>query len=564
MKNRMKWYVLPVLLTGLLIMTSACSYEGLAAAEMGLQDGSLSAQAVSEDSDSLVPLEDAVSEDSDSPVLLAQSGDTPLTHLEVLMPFMPWSFDTRMAGHPSNDQVARLVFQNLFRLCYDTAMPVPELAASWEFGDDTSVLNITVIGGAAFHNGDPLTAHDVAFTLTRLGQTEWPEPFFEMVDHAVSHDDYNLTLYLRYPFAPILHNLAHLSFGIIPMNHYLEVGTDYFAQNPIGSGAFKFVDHIDDGLLRSILLARFDGYIGSLPVIESITIRHGGFEPADMFYEISSGTADIAIDFPVIHPDELAEAYEDPNIFILRRPSAALDFIWLNTMQPYLDNPLVRRAIAYAIDNEAILEQVYLGRGIITHTALPTNAFGFVEMPPFTTNLDRARELLTEAGLYPQGFETVIWYNIPNMQRRDIAEIVQQNLRQLNIDVRIEAFEWGDYLTYSGEGLHHMLLLGWIVVTGEADYGLFSLFHSSRFGNDGNRAFFYNAELDYLLETARAHPDLEVRRELYARALRIIHDEAPVVMLRQNEHIVAVSPRIGEFSLNPHGFHNFAVIGIVD
>ena len=563
MKNKMKWCLLPALLIGTLILANSCSYHGLVAAEMGLPVVASAAGVDSEDSDALELLDEIISEDSDLPALTAQPDETRLTHLEVVMPFMPWSFDTRNAGFSGNDQVARLVFQNLFRLSYDTSTPIPELAESWEFGDDTSVLNLTIISGAVFHNGDSLTAHDVAFTLTRLGQTEWPEPFFEMVDHAVAHDDYNLTLYLRYPFAPILHNLAHLSFGIIPMNHYLEVGTDYFAQNPIGSGAFKLVDYIvDDGMLRILLFARFDGYTGNFPVLESITLRHVGFGAGALFYEVSNGLADIAVGFPVVGLDELAEAYEDPNVVILRRPSVTLDFIWLNTMQPYLDNPLVRRAIAYAIDTEAILEEVYLGRGIITHTALPTEAFGFVEMPPFTTNLDRARELLTEAGLYPGGFDTVIWYNIPNMQRRDIASLIQQNLRPLNINVSIEGFEWVDYLIYSGEGLHHMLILGWINAVSEADYGLFTLFHSSRFGDDGNRAFFYNAELDYLLETALAHPDPEIRKELHARALQIIHEEVPIIMLRQSEQIVAAQPHIGEFTLNPIGFHNLAAIGI--
>ena len=492
------------------------------------------------------------------------------THLEVLVPSIAVSMDPVGSNDSASAEFSRLVYQTLFRLDYNTFEPLFELATSYEF-EGPQTLHLSIREGVTFHNGDPLTAHDVAFSLTRAGASVEMEIIFGIIDYAEAHNDTDLTLHLNIPFAPILRHLAHPGGGVVPMNHFNDVGEEAFRASPVGSGQFMFVDFVVGSHYD---LARFDDYSGVMPVLETIRFRVVP-EPSVRLIEVSDGTADVALG---IAPADIVVAEADPNVNFMRRLSMGIDLIWFNTLEEHpmrrnddgtyevnpLANPLVRQAINYAFDTEAVVANVFLGAGAINHTALPPGAFGFVEQPPFDTNLDRARELLEEAG-FADGFETNIWWNAGNPQRETIAQMMQFALAPLGIDVTIETLEWGDYLQRSGEGREHdMLILGWITVTGDGDYGLFPLFHSDNFGMPGNRGFLYSPELDALLLAGREELSEAGRLAIYAEALAYLRQNAPIVMLRSGEALVAVNPNLRNVVLNPTLSHNWGTAYFVD
>ena len=103
---------------------------------------------------------------------------------------------------------------------------------------------------------------------------------------------------------------------------------------------------------------------------------------------------------------------------------------------------------------------------------------------------------MKEAG-YPNGFKTTIWVNDNNI-RKDIATILQDQFRAIGIDLTIETLEWGAYIDRTARGEHEMFLLGWVTVTGDADYGLYPLSIHSAHGRTGNRSFYSNPEVDKL------------------------------------------------------------------
>ena len=257
-------------------------------------------------------------------------------------------------------------------------------------------------------------------------------------------------------------------------------------------------------------------------------------------------------------------AETDPNVNLMRRATMGMDLIWMNTQRPHLNDWRVRQAINYAFDTEAVMNIVFMGAGRINHTPLPHGVFGFAEQPPFTFYPDRARELLQEAGFYPRGFDLEIWWNVPNAQRREVAEVMQFFLAPLNINVEVIGMEWGDYLQRSGDGEHDMMILGWTATTGDADDVLYPLFHSDNFGMPGNRGFLYNPELDRLIETGRTELDENRRKAIYAEALALLRHEAPIVMLRTGEALVAVSPNMRNMTLSPLLHHNWGTVYFVD
>ncbi|MCL1996477.1 MAG: ABC transporter substrate-binding protein [Defluviitaleaceae bacterium] len=485
------------------------------------------------------------------PGVTPPAGGTTQTELMVLTPSLAVSFDPIQSNDSASAEFARLIYSTLVLMDYDTFEVLPGLATSWDLPDPQTV-NMQIRSGVTFHNGDPLTAHDVAFSLERAGASVQMAPILGMIDTVVAHDNYNVTIHLDIPFVPILRHLSHPAAAILPMNYLLEVGEDEFANAPIGSGAFMF-DHLVIGDQQ--VKVRFDNYWGNVSQLERITFRVVP-DPSTRLIEVSTGTADIAMG---LAPGDLAGAEADPNVTVMRRPNLGTDFIWMNTQRPYLNNPLVRQAINYAFDTQAAIDVVWMGAGAIAHSPVMPIVWGFVEQPPFETNLDRARELLAEAG-YPDGFSTSIWWNAPNVQRQQVSEMMQFTLAQIGIDLSIETMEWATYLERSDVGEHDMMIIGWTTVTADIDYALFPLLHSSNYGPPGNRGFWSTPELDALLEAGRAETDDAARMEIYAEAQAIIRAEAPMLVLRQGEILMAVNPNLRGLELNPNLSHNHATI----
>ena len=487
---------------------------------------------------------------------------TTRTHLDVLTASIAVSMDPIGSNDQPSAEFSRLKYQTLFRLDYATFEPNPTvLVESFEF-DGPQILHLTIAQGITFQNGDPLTAHDVAFSLTEAGESVEMAILFDVIDHAVAHNDTDVTLYLNIPFAPILAHLAHPGGSITPMNYIQTYGREHFRENPVGSGSFQLVEFV---VGSHWTMERFDGYSGHMPVIETITFTIVP-DASVRLMEVSAGNADAALG---LAPADLAGAEADPNVQLIRLATMGVDLLWINCM-PHADhprrdhnpfyNPLVRQAINYAIDTEAIWNLVWFGLGNVSHTALPPGAWGYVTQEPFTTDINRARELLTEAGYYPAGFDIEIWWNTPNAQRQQMAEMIGFALAPLNINAEIITLEWGEYLERGGAGEHDLMILGWTTVTGDADYGLYPLFHSSNFGMPGNRSFWYSPELDDLLEAGRAETDPVVRAQIYADALRLIRENPPIVMLRSGGQGIALAADMRNMILNPTLSHNWATV----
>ena len=135
-------------------------------------------------------------------------------------------------------------------------------------------------------------------------------------------------------------------------------------------------------------------------------------------------------------------------------------------------------------------------------------------------------------------------------QRMDIAVIIQETLKQLNIDVKIEVLELGAFLDKTASGEQEMFILGWSNPTGDADYGMYALFHSSQFGTAGNRSFYKNEKVDQLLDDGRKESDDAKRLEMYKEAQQLIIDDAPVGFVHHAEYLIGVSDKVKGFDMD--------------
>lgn len=484
---------------------------------------------------------------SRAPLSVARSQEN--NGITVALSSLPWSFDPAQQSDASATFVHRQIYNTLLEINPESFEIMPSLAINWDM-PDAQTINVELRRGVTFHNGAPLTARDVQFSLIHTAQSSAGGVILDMISAVTMHDDYNLTIHLEYPFAPVLRHLAHVNASILSAAA-IERGHDLNYDNPIGTGPYMFEELLWD---EALVLTRNPNYWGEPTTIETLTIR----EIPDSHIRLLSaevGEVDIAIGISI---EDIPLVEKSPNLSLMRTPNFTVQYIGFNVQREPFNNPLVTQAINYALDIDAINEAALLNTGSVARAPITDITWGFAETEPFATNPDRARELLAEAG-FSDGFQTTIWLNHGNMQRLHIAEMVQFQLHEIGIDVRIELIDWAAFLDLIAQGEHDMFVLGWGTSTGDADRGLYPLFHSSMHGA-GNYTFHSDSLIDALLEASREEIDPDLRREIYRKIFEQLRENPSMVPLQQGEMIAAVFHDVRGYNISPFGDHNISQI----
>ena len=474
------------------------------------------------------------------------------THLNWAHGAYPPAMDPTLTNDMPSAQLMKLVYNRLFIQDFDMNLH-GELAESWDFIDAQTV-RIQIRQGVTFHNGQPLTAEDVAFSLNRASVSPQVAVIMNMIDRAEVTGPYEVVLHLEFPFAPILAHLAHTAASIVSKEVVERLGDTAHSDAPVGTGPFMVTEMITGDRVE---LRRHDDFWGGafheFPVLETITVRVIPDESMRAL-ELAAGAVDLISNVGFMDFERLTNM-ADINTFLL--PNLSTNFVGFNAQRAPFDDVRVRQAVAYAIDNEALLANVHRGLTTPVNGPLADAVWGSIsgELPGFPYNPERAIELLTEAG-FPNGFNTTIWLN-ETVERTTIATIVQAQLRMVGIEVEIQILEWGAYLERTGLGEHDMFILGWVSVTGDPDYGLFPTYHSSSWGIPGNRARYANPRADELIELGRTETDSARRLAYYREAQEIIAFEVPTMWLNQGSERFATGSEWLGLRLHPAGHHSF-------
>ena len=453
--------------------------------------------------------------------------------------------------HKANDQPSSRVTRQIYDTLIDQTEKLelaPGLAESWKQIDEKT-WEFKLRQNVKFHNGETFKASDVKFTFGRLVDpaTKAPGAFIMgQLDKVEVVDDYTVRLVTKAPFAPILAHLAHTATSILSEKAVTTAG-DKYAETPVGTGPFKFVNwttgaHVD--------LARFDGYWGEKAKADTVRFR-AIKEGSTRAIELETGAVDIVY---TIEPQDYERMKAENKVQLLRDKTLSTNYIGFNTQKAPYDKVEVRQAINHALNVDEIVKHVLLNIGEKATSPISNLVWGAnTELKGYAFDVNKAKELLTKAGL-PNGFKTTIWTN-DNPTRMKIAEVVQSQLKKINIDVTIEVVEWGKYLADTAAGKHDMFILGWVAVTGDADYGLFPLFHSSQFGSPGNRTMYKNDKVDQLLDKGRTTGNQADRLAAYKEAQQIILQDAPWLFLNIGEEVNGLKKGVTNFVAHPAGHH---------
>lgn len=465
----------------------------------------------------------------------------------------PTTLDAPLATDSPSGTVARHVVETLFDYTPDGKI-VPLLVERYSFSSDRRVLTLNLRRGIKFHDGTDFNAEAVKFNLERLISPELASAFAFLLRGRVSTfevvDAYTLRLRMPEPFAPVLAHLSHSSTAIQSPAAIRRLGASY-RDNPVGTGPYKF-DRWQKG--QFVELVRNDEYWGKKPAIERLRFLAVP-EATTRMALVETGQAHVAVRVP---PQDVQRLNARPEIDVVTTPSVRTIYFYFNQTKKPFDDVRVRKAFNHAINKDEIVKFVLGGFGRASDAPISPGIFGYSKIGSYSYNPELARQLLAQAGYNAQNPLRITLHS-PNgryLQDIRVAEAVQSQLRAVGVQAQIQTLEWGAYLAATNQPRERneiqIAMLGWGTVTGDADYGLFGLFHTSQQAPNGfNRGFYSNPRLDRVLEQARVATNPQARQQLYKTAMQIIYNDVPWVFLHSEQQVTAIRREVQGFVVHP-------------
>jgi len=456
-----------------------------------------------------------------------------------------FSFDPHIGKETTAIQVTGNIYDTLVTVDGDMNV-LPMLATEWERISDLEY-EFTIREGVKFHDGSPFTVEDVKFSLERAINSPQVAYITDFMEKVEIKDENTIKITTHEPYAATLLNLTHPAAGMVS-KAYTESQDKILESAPMGTGPYKFVEWRQGDYVK---LTAFDEYWGGKPETKNLVMRIIP-ENAQRTIALELGEVDVAYD---ILPNDVSKIKENADLAMMEIPALTSFTVAFNLSKPALENKLVREAIRLAIDSQVIVDSIYYGAGEVAHSMIPPGAFGFQKDVKIEPNLERAKELLVEAG-FPDGFKTNIYVN-DNQTRVEMCQVIQDQLKKIGIDMEIKVLEFGTFIEKCNAGEQDMMLAGWTTSTADADYTYFAQFHSSKFGSQGNRVFVDIPGMDALLEAARGSGDADERMDLYSQVEDILTAESIHRPLLYTTVNAGTSAKLNDFVLIPNGYHRY-------
>lgn len=459
-------------------------------------------------------------------------------------------FDPAILTFSTGFVIAQQMFDSLAEITPSGEI-VPSLAERWDVSDDGLTYTFHIRPGVKFHNGDPLTAEDVKFTIDRIRDPETQSPrigIYAVVESVEATDELTVVIRLKEPFAPLLSALADITAGIVSKSAVGAAGADFYRQ-PVGTGAFMMKEW-NEG--QYVELVRFDEYWdGDKPYLDGITFTFNNDDNARAA-ALRAGDIDFLYDAPV----PLKEILEgDPSVEIYA-PEGQMAWLYflVNPHKAPFDDVRVRQAIFEAIDRQQLADLCYPGLSTALNAGfLPAGYWAANPEVMYTGNVEKAKGLLEEAG-YGDGFS----FTINSLTGWDFqnctAQGIQEQLRPLGIEIEVRILEAGQLTgeasaadKTSNEAFEAMIL----GFSGTIDPD--ERFQQSFMPGGGtNWGGFTDDELAEIVTKARQTFDRDERAELYRQAQHRLAEVGPYAFLYSYHKLDAAQSYVKDYVFNPN------------
>lgn len=487
-------------------------------------------------------------------------------------------------------RATRQIFDTLLDFAPESFDLQPSLASEIPKPEDGGrTYTIKLRPGIKFHDGTTLDAEAVKFNFDRWrdtkneyhkgggGQTSefayYSSQFGGFDDDSIIEsvevvDENTVRFNLTEPQGPFLRNLTMSPFAIASPKA-IQKDVDGFWQNPVGSGPYTFESWERNSQVRvqafkewwGADLPASEGFGG--PKMKTVVIR----SIPDNTSRVAALTGDQLNAADGLVPDDVPAIEEQEGFKLEFRPPNTIGYLAMNNEKKPFDDPRVRQAFNYAIDIPKIVETVLRDTGQVASNYMPSLLpFFNTKVEPYAYDPQKAKQLLKQAGV--SSLSTELWYMpIPRPYMPDaksVAQVMQQDLKKVGVNVKLVTYEWGTYLEKTGAGEHPTCLLGWTGDNGDPDNFLNVLLNSAgATPTDAlNVAYYKNPKVDKLLESAQSSIDENEREKLYFEAQEIMHEDAPWVPIAYVEPPIGLQQSVQGFAPNPTSSEPFNTVSI--
>ncbi len=414
------------------------------------------------------------------------------------------------------------VYDNIFNKLIDldtSSKFYGQLATAWNSPDDKTWV-FDLVDNATFHNGEKFGPDDVVYTFERILDPKTASsyaPLYNAISKVEATGPTQVTFHLTSSFGPFLSNLANN--GEIVNQKAVESKDP--ARNPVGTGPFEFVEWVQGDHITLKKNANY--FLQGRPYLDGIQFRFLLVDQSRID-ALRSGDLNWSDAVPL---QQLNTLKSDPAFNYVTSATAGIpDFIAMNTKKPPFDNKLVRQAVYWALDRDAIREVAYFGAGESGIEEVPTGSSWYDGTSLVQPDTEKAKSLLQQAGI--TGTLDVEYLGLPQYpELLKTGEVMQQQLKAIGINMSIKQVEVGVWFNEFIKG-NYQITSAYQERTIDPDNFYALVIHT---GGDINTTGYSNPQADQLIDQARTETDTQKRFDLYKQLSQIVFDDSPIVFV---------------------------------
>lgn len=419
--------------------------------------------------------------------------------------------------HPSD--YSTTVESNILEQIYDPLLavssdglgdPEPRIAESYEVSEDGMTYTFHIRHGVLFHDGTPVTAEDVVFSLEMYQESEYQGSQVDGLDYAEATDEYTVVCHMSYPYSPFLTGIGRVH---IASKDYWEESPEKFSTDPVGSGPYQYAGRNKGS---SITLEAFEDYYRGEAEIQTVEFE---VIPDQTTKSIAIQTGEV--NFTSIESSSILALKGSDRIDIEEVATSGFTYVCMNLEKEPFTDERVRQAVNYAIDRENLVNVCYDGEAEVNSNICSKSRFGYSDdQKQYDYDPERAEELLAEAGIEtPYDLGTMLVAE----KYSNIATVVQNDLKEVGLEVDIEVKEFNAYLDDLTQGNYTITALN---LTLEGDTQMCSMALTTDYIGTANNARYSDPEIDALFQQAGQTNDTKEREALYNEIFSKVQEEA--------------------------------------
>ncbi len=428
---------------------------------------------------------------------------------------------------------------------------LPDLASSWTISPNGLSYTFSLRPDAKFSNGSPVTASDVVYSIQRSRAFAGGWGFLLTAVKTISAPSaHTVVITLSQPHAPLLADLAMYAYSVVPESLVKAQGSSFF-QHPVGSGPFMVTSYSPDS---EVDLTRNPYFYGTKPKISKVRVL---IVPDDntRVLMLESKKADVIENPP---GNLITQINKTPGLSVQLYPSTRVDFIQLDEHFKPFTSQLVREALNYAINRNAIVQLAYQGHATPGASFMPYQMKFFNSgLKPYPYDPAKARQLLAQAG-YPHGFSTFLITVSGDVAGQAEAIVVKSELAAVGINVAIQSYELLTAYSKEDNGHSEMGERYWtndIIDPDEvATFGA-----DCQGGANAFNSYWCDSQANSLVTQARGELNDGQRQQMYNQIQQIVYQQSPFIVTDYSPYRYGVGSWVHGFHVTPLGNYDLSL-----